>query len=414
MAKKARKKRKPPQEHARSDGRYMTYVLLGLTAVVVGLTIHLLVKEFYVNHSGPPVVPAPSGPTQAEQVLGKAKELMRSGAYAPARDLMLAYVRLHPRDVVVRPLLAEAMWKTGRTGLAEHTVDDLLRLAKPTAQGLWLKGELVREREFREYSVSLASALWMAGGSVPHRRGSKHLHFFRRAAEADVGAGAEIWLKYALELLAADRADLIGQRDLIGRKEEVAEEYLNKALGAGLRDVRTLGSLGSLALKREDFERAAIMLSEATRQNAKDFRLWVMLAEAQKESGRQEQAADSIRRALGIRRSHETLMLKGQIDQLRRRYAQAAEAFAEAAADSRLRAQASFQAARCYYHLEKHALAMKYVDIAAELAPDDPNVVAMRTKIENARFGPPEAGASKGFRLTPEGTSETGPGAEPR
>jgi len=386
----------------------MTYVLLALTAVVVGLTISLLVRESYVDDAPPPVVPGRAGPTEAEKVAARAKALMKSGAHAPARDLMQAYVRLYPRDVVVRPLLAEALWKTGRADLAEHTVDNLLRLAKPTAQGLWMKGELVRLREFREYAMSLASSLWMAGESLPSHAGAKHLHFFRRAAEAEVGAGAEIWLKYALELLAADRADLIGQKELIGRKEEVAEEYLNKALGAGLRDVRTLGSLGSLALKREDFERAAIMLSEATRQNAKDFRLWVMLAEAQKESGRQEQAAESVRKALGIHRSHEALMLKGQIDQLRRRYGEAAQAFAEAASDLRLRAKASFHAARCYYHLERHALAMKYVDIAVELAPGEPKSLALRTKIENARFGPPEGSSEGSFRLAPDGTPEGG------
>jgi len=400
---------RPSKAEAAGRG-YMTYVLLALTAVVVGLTIY--VGLFMKRQEPLPPAGGPGGPTQEERVLARAKALMESGAYGPARDLMLVHVRSYPRDVVVRPLLAEALWKTGRTDLAERTVDDLLRLTKPTARALWLKGELVRLREFGEYSVALTSALWVPGESLPHRRGSKYIHFFRRAAEAGVDAGAEIWLKYALELLAADRADLMGHKDLIGRKDEVAEEYLNKALGAGLRDVRTLGSLGSLALKREDFERAAIMLSEATRQNARDFRLWVMLAEAQKESGRQEQAAESIRRALAIHRSKEALMLKGQIDQLRRRYGEAAEAFAEAAADPRLRAQAAFQAARCYYHLEKHALAMKYVDIAAELLPEEPKTLELQRKIERARFGPPQTDSKGGFRLSPGSGAEGGGGPE--
>jgi len=402
MAKKAKQKRSSQAEGSSSS--YMTYVLLALTAVVVGLTVYVgvFMKEAETKHP-----PPPKGTSELQRVLTQARNLMamnRPAAYAGAASLMGTYVRRYPMDVEVRPLLAEALFKAGRTEQAEHTIDDLLKLTKPTGEALWLKGELVRLRQFRQYSMELAGALWLNGLATPPRPRSSHISFFRRAAEADTGTRPEIWLKFAVELLRADKHDLAGQKDLIGRREELAEQYLNKALDAGLRDVRTLAGLGELALKRESFEQAAKMLAEATRQNPKDFELWRMLAQAQKEAGMQLKAAESIQQALKLRRSRDALILKGQIDQLRGRRAEAAEAFAEAAADPRLRPQASFWAARCYYHVEKYALAMKYIDIAASLMPDKKDVVELRRKIEDERFGPAdvEATPKTDFRLGPE------------
>jgi len=56
-------------------------------------------------------------------------------------------------------------------------------------------------------------------------------------------------------------------------------------------------------------------------------------------------------------------------------------------------AAASFKAARVYYLLDRHGLAMKYIDRAAALV-DDPDVRQWRRKIEDARFGRPDARAA--------------------
>ena len=365
----------------------MTYVLLGLAAVLAAITVYVGV---FMKHTPPP--PAVDGPgrTDEQKVVAQAKNLMKLKSYVRACDLMRTYVGAHPLDVVVRPLLAEAEWKAGQSDEAERTIDRLLALAKPSARGLWLKGELVRQREFRQYGLAVASALWAVGEPIPQRLGASHMVYFRRAAESGVGAGAQTWLKYGLELLSADDVDLAApkMRDLIGRKEEAAEEYLNKAFDAGLQDVRVLDNLGWLALKGGNFDRAVVMLSGAVRRNPDKHRLWAMLAEAQKQAGKFDQAGKSVAKALALHRAKTTLVLKGQIHRLRREYLPAAEAYAEAAEDPRLRPAASQEAAECYYRLEKHALAMKYVDIAASVDPGNPQVRRLLERVEDARFGP--------------------------
>ena len=393
----------------------MTYVLLGLAAVLATITVYV---GLFMKHTPDPTPPDVGGRTEEQEVVDRARGLMKSNAFTLACDLMRTYVLAHPRDVVVRQVLAEAEWKADRPDQAERTIAELEALAKLSAAMLWLRGELARQREFRAYGLSVASAVWAVGEPIPPRTHSTHMRFFRQAAESGVGAGAETWLKYGLELLAADEVDLAdkGMRDLIGRKEKVAEEYLDKALDAGLQDVRVLDSLGWLALKGRNFERAVVMLSEAVRRNPDEHRLWAMLAEAQKQAGQFDPAVKSVAKALALHRAKTTLVLKGQIHRLRREYLPAAEAYAEAAEDPRLRPTAAQEAAECYYRLEKHALAMKYVDIAAGIDPGNPQVQKLLQEIEDARFGPVAGSRKPTSPPSPKGpsTSPSTPPPDPR
>jgi tetratricopeptide (TPR) repeat protein len=124
-----------------------------------------------------------------------------------------------------------------------------------------------------------------------------------------------------------------------------------------------------------------------------------MLAEAQKETGKLDEAAYAVQEALGLLsasspephgqamdRGH-LLMLLGQVRLLQGRHIQAAEAFAQAADHVAFRAPASLDAARCYYFAHRYALAMKYIDLADRYSPTDPAVQDWKRKIEDARFG---------------------------
>ena len=67
----------------------------------------------------------------------------------------------------------------------------------------------------------------------------------------------------------------------------------------------------------------------------------------------------------------------------------AAKAFelAELAADdASVRQRACYEAAMCNYRLGRFAMAMKYIDVASALSPDDPKIAAAVKRIEDARF----------------------------
>jgi tetratricopeptide (TPR) repeat protein len=130
-----------------------------------------------------------------------------------------------------------------------------------------------------------------------------------------------------------------------------------------------------------------------------------MLAQCRKENGKPAEAEKTLRRALAQQEVPELYIPLGDVLQLQRKYPEAAEMFARAAEmlaraaetsaaeTSAMEAAASFKAARVYYLLDRHGLAMKYIDRASALV-DDPDVRQWRRKIEDARFGQPDAQAA--------------------
>ncbi|MDP6544474.1 MAG: tetratricopeptide repeat protein [Phycisphaerae bacterium] len=71
-------------------------------------------------------------------------------------------------------------------------------------------------------------------------------------------------------------------------------------------------------------------------------------------------------------------------------YQDAAKAFELASGDASVRGRACYQAAMCNYRLGRFAMAMKYIDAASALSPNDPKITAAVKRIEDARFVPDE------------------------
>jgi len=85
------------------------------------------------------------------------------------------------------------------------------------------------------------------------------------------------------------------------------------------------------------------------------------------------------------------LQLIGTVLERHECYRDAAKVFVLAADSAEVRATACFHAAVCYHRVGRFALAMKYIDLAAALTPDDPKVAETVKLIEDARFVPDES-----------------------
>ena len=374
---------------ARPARRQVTGILLAATAAVIAATVYVVVWD----PLKPPPAPAhmETGPSRGEQVRGKMAEIIaaadaidpRGGAaslaerqvsYEQAAELGKRFVQFaDQRDVLVRPVLAKALLRLGRLDDAEKTINALLKLAPQSAEGLCLKGEL-----------------------IDARGGQGALELFRRAAESDQ-ATPDIWARYGSALMAAEQFDR-------------AEAMLLKAFRAGYKDHQVHWGLAVLAMRAGKFDQAEPPLAELAGSGRPSMRVLVMLAQCQKENARPAEAEKTLRRALAQQEIPELYIPLGDVLQLQRKYPEAAEMFARAAEmlaraaetsaaetsaaeTSAMEAAASFKAARVYYLLSRHGLAMKYIDRAAALV-DDPDVRQWRRKIEDARFGQPDAGAA--------------------
>ena len=331
MTKKHKKDRKKPRRFHKKLVKRL--VLPALAAVIVGLAI---CTWFWLKAAAEPK----SRLTLTQSVLAEARRLMKARQYEQARIIMRDHVLGHGDDTEVRPLLAEAQFMLGELDRADRTVADLLALAPNNAGGLWMKGRITHRRE-----------------------GRGHMEYFRRAADEGNGpnAGAEMWARFGVELLSA------------GKTRE-GKEYLTKALTDGVRDARTLGGLGELALAEKEFAPAEKYLSEALTDARTDPRLWVMLAKAQMNLGKTDAAAKTAEEALNIRRNGPLLIVLGEVRMLQKRRKDAADAYAQAAGYDDVAPVAAYRAATCYYLLGKYDQATKYVQIAARLRPNDPKL----------------------------------------
>lgn len=336
-------------------------VLLGLTGVVVALTVYL---AWFGRGAAVVSSDVSSGKTTlAQEVLVKATPLMRQGAYGPARDLMLAYVRSHEEDIEIRPLLAEAYWKLGQNSEAERTVDEIIKIAGPgtSADVRWLKGELMRLRGLKNYPS-----------------------LYRSAASAPT-AGPKIWGKYGLELYEH------------GDREE-ALRFLNMAVEGGSTDPRVLGLLGEMALADKQYDPARDFLLKAVHEDPNSWRLHVLLAEVYRANGSADEEIESLSAAAAGAQGVDRCALYVQVGDLRQRqghYREAADAFVEASHDRAVGPEASFKAAQCFFSLDQLGQAMHYIDQAAVGNPTDPNILQWRRKIEDARFSAATGPASQ-------------------
>jgi tetratricopeptide (TPR) repeat protein len=353
-------------------------VLLLAVAVVLALTIYVAVRPPGESSRAPVGRPGPSAAERTrrviEELLAKADALnVKSGpvgavarreAYETACRLAASFIQREDRnDIVVRPMLARAQLRLGRLKDAERTIDELLRLSPESAQGLWMKGELVRARG-----------------------GKDAVEYLRRAAESEE-ATAEIWARYGAALLSQGQV-------------AAGEGYFQRAYDAGQRDRPTLLALAERAMREHEFARAEERFAEAVRIGPPSALVLSRLAEAQKDGGRLEAAEKTLREAMALQDAPELWLRLGDVLLLQRRRAEAAELYAKAAEHPLSEAAGAFKAARVYYFLEKYALAMKYIDRVAEHA-ETPQVRQWRKMIEDARFGEPVSSGAPALRLPP-------------
>jgi tetratricopeptide (TPR) repeat protein len=367
-----------PQSKKPAKSNLMTWVLLGITACVVGVTIY--VAKHKLGRTVEPDVVTPRA-TEAEQVIAQVarnqeaarrsplqQAPLRQALYQASRDLMESYVRMHPDDAEVRPHLADLLLKMGNPEAAQKVADVLLELRPQSAEGLWIMGLCMK-----------------AMGQEGYER------LFEQAA-ASPDARASIWARYGAELL--------GQRKLAE-----AETYLNKAYQAGARDAATLGGLARFALRQKRLEDADNYLSQAVRDEAAEPVTWWMLASVQKDRGKLDEAATSIREAIRLLAAtagpayqgpskEDMLMLLGRVRVLQNRSQEAADAFTAAAGNPLVRPQATFEAAQCWYAVGRYAPALECIDTAEKLLPGDPAVAWWKKKIEDARFPHPTTATS--------------------
>ena len=345
---KAQMSKKPPPPRR----RLMPLALLVLAAAAAGLGAYLHFAPVRARE-GDDTLGGEAGLSQVDDVLAKAGPLIDRGAYEVAIDLMRSHITTDPGDVRVRAMLIEAQLRAGRVAEAEQTADELLQLTPRSAEALWLKAMAV------------------------HRRGgADYVAYFRKAVEEGEGTGPTIWAKFGLLMLSE-------------RNVAEAETYLRRALAAGLRNELTLRGMGEIALQAERFEEAETFLAEAAGHNARDADLWAELAEAQKNVGKMDAAADSVAKGLALRETGALHKLHAEVLLLGTSLPEAAEAYAKAADFPAQAFECSLRAASTYYRLGKYARAMKFVDRAAEITPNHPEVVTLLRKIEDARFGKP-------------------------
>jgi tetratricopeptide (TPR) repeat protein len=320
----------------------LTPVLLALAAVIAALTVYVSFR------TPPPPPPTPEGPTLADRVIARAETLIQSGDPVQAIETMENYVRDHPDDLKVRPLLAKVLMKMGGNEEAEHVVDDFLHLA-PDPRMVWRKGELLKVRG-KKYMPVFDQAIKLAGDSDP-----------------------ELLVEYGLVLREAG-------------KDDAAADYLRRGLNAGVKDTRAQAALGEWAVKNKQYAEAQEWLAPAVEAAPAEASLRVWLARAQEGAGEGEKAAATLRKALTAVRDQSPLFLElGELSLRGDNLADAAKAFAEASAFRSTRG-AALEAAKCYYQLGRFSLALEYADLAAAARPDDEETLEWRKKIEDAHF----------------------------
>lgn len=353
----------------------MPLLLVAVAVAVGGVAVYFLQKEDKVDPFAKPNKP---DQTQSQQVLERAKANMASGLYDSAARLMETHLKLHADDTEIWLLLAQAYIKQFKLEQAVGALNQCIdrQPNAQAAQALWLKGAIL---------------------AMVNRR-AEAMQFFRQAAQ-NPQADADIFAKFGMELIRQTQMqwDNYGETDfspgtmsfLPPKGYAEAESYFRKAYDAGSRGELTLAGLGQLAYYRGEYPQAEEFLSQATK-GLSHASLWQMLGDSQRRQNKLDQAAATLEKGIAGVQSGDKAVLNLELGKVRAQQNQAApaaEAFAYAADRGVGLPDSAVQAAQSYFQTGKFAMAMKYIDQAAELAPADEQVIQWRKKIEDARFG---------------------------
>lgn len=276
----------------------------------------------------------------AGQVLAKARPLVDREQYTAAIELMQAYVRSEPDDIEVRPLLAQALMHADEYETAEKTIDQVLLRAPNMARALWLKGRLVAKRA-----------------------GKNPADYFIKATESP-DVSPEILAACGLEMLLAGELDK-------------ASETLSRARERGIDDARTLGPLGEIALRRGRFSQAQELLATAVKEVPNNTRMWLLLAESQKQQGNLDTAIQTLQEAASLLQESAVLyMVVGRYAMELGRPTEALKAFSIIiegnleGVDDQIRATAALWAVETCVSVGDEGLALSYLKQAGELGAD--------------------------------------------
>ncbi len=327
---------------------YVTIIVLALALVITITALYLGLKKEAPSRSA-----NESNLSGAERAIAQATRYMQMRQHNAAVEVLRSHLNDHPDDVAVRLMLAKAYLAMELVNEGEAEIDEVLKLRPGMAEAMWVKGNLLDRRKDP------------AAGE-----------YYRKAAESQVDPSPLIWSRYGLFLLA-------------GNKISEAEVWFRKAYDAGDEDYVTIRGLGEVEHARGDFKAAVELLGRAVAMNQNDEQAWLLLADAQKNSGRFAAALETLRNAGRFPNTQPDRMLQmGDVLLLQKNIDEAAQWYLKAAEYEKFRSPASLKVAKCCYMQDRFAQAMKYIDIASGITPGDAEVIRWKKIIEDARFGP--------------------------
>lgn len=362
-----------------SPQRMIVLVIL----LVAGLAGGAALYYAFEPASEPTPAAAKATLSPAEQTAQRVIQYASQGAYGQAESVAQEWIQAHPDDVPVRTALAQVYASTDRLDQAEAMVDKALAIDPQHPHACWTKGLLHAEDSTR-------AGAWFA------------------KAATQPTAGARIWGEYGLWLLQQDASEQAGT-------------YLQKAVDAGTDNASVYRALGQVRWQQGNADAAVAALKRSVVMAPRDARNWSALAEVHAGQGDFEQAAEAIEAGLDAARGPSRSVLHMQLGEVLERNAQyvpAAEAYLQATKIGQMVVPGLLGAARCYHLADQQGQAMRYIDRAYELAPEDPEIRRLRTRIENARFVKPggmldfEPGLDSGEPAPPREPAPTEAGDE--
>ena len=323
--------------------------MLGATVllfVIVMLIVSMAQDDKLVETDGP----SPESVTRA--VLREANQLLKAGQENTALGVLSRHLQASPNDIAVRMARAELMLKVGKIVEGEREIDAVLQLRPDLPAALWDKGLLMRNR------------------------GEPGEPLMKRAADHP-NASPSLVGQFGMLLFETDRV-------------AEATPYLERAAKQQVRQGNVYTALGKIAFDANEYPKAERLLTKGIELSPpSDIVPYVILADVYKHDDKGAQAVVALGQALRRAKDFEkpiVLIQLGRLYSAQRQWSKAAEAYAKASIYPEARGVASYHAANCYYLDGNYARAMTYIDQAAELRGKDPEVRALKSAIEKARF----------------------------
>jgi len=255
-------------------------------------------------------------------------------------------------------MLADIYLKNNMIQKSEELLDETLILSPNNPDALWLKGiiniALTRNENGWEYLTKAAN-------------------------QPDTNPG--ILGRYGV---------LLAQKGRFGE----AESYLDRAVEGGSKESQIMFALARVKFERGKYNKALSYAALSVKSDPESPQAWMLLSDIQRNVSKNKEALESLLRARkvsqGLTRGFIDTRL-GQMFELNKQWLLAADHYSKAEGFPGLVEKAAFNAATCYYHAGEFAKAMKHIDLAENLTPGNQDVLDLKKKIEDTRFGTPKS-----------------------